>query len=344
MGSTFTSFGQSINPLGLIPTFPGTVTRVVPRGIKSRPVLQTTPSNLVFGAVAMLVEGQPGGTASTGGYWQPLNDFLAAPQVVTTGATTNTSPSITVASVAGIVLGMVVTGTGMGSNATVIGINPATLTVLLNVNATATNTGVTLTFAIPTGNAALVASQYAGIAKRIVQTNLTFPQGQVPGVLQLGYYAPGDIADVMYEGSIGVIVANGTPVVGQPVYARLVANSAVAGTAVGDIEAGPLVASDVISTTMGMTIGANTMAVASPTNIAVGQVIAAAGIPVNSVVLGISSSTVTFGPGVAQATAASGVAVTFSNLIALPDTVFSTGYQDSTNTGTEITIERRRTA
>ena len=136
-----------------------------------------------------------------------------------------------------------------------------------------------------------------------------------------------------------VALAYGTPVANGSVYLRLVANGALSGTAVGDIEA----ANDVgASTTFGSTIGSADLTVASPSGIAIGQVAAGAGIPENSIVIGINSSTITLSK-LAQATIGSGMAVTFSNTIALPDCVFGSGYEDA-NGVAEITLLRRRAA
>lgn len=334
-----TSFGTVIPVTGPNIGFPGTISRLGERVVKARQVLPTTPNNLSFGDVAMIAANQPGGANSLGGFFQSLKDFMTAPQVVTTGSTTNASPTITVASAAGIVAGMAVSGTNVGSNAVVVGVSGTTVTV--SVNSTGTASGTTLTFAIPSPtNGPLVLSQYAGIAIREVKTNLTYPAGTVPGATNpVGYYAPGEMAEVLERGSICVQVQYGTPIDQNPVYVRLVASGTLTTLPVGGIEAANEVAA---STTMGNTIGSAVVAVASATGIAVGQVVAGFGIPLNSVVVSISGTNITIS-NPSTATAASGAAVTFSNTIALPKTVFTSGYLDA-NGVAEITIKERQAA
>jgi hypothetical protein len=143
----------------------------------------------------------------------------------------------------------------------------------------------------------------------------------------------------MEEGSMTINLAYGTPTANSPVYLRVVANSGITGTAVGDIEA----ASDVAATTtFGSTQGSAVITVASATGIAVGQVATGAGIPTNATVLSISGTSITLSAN-AMTTVASGIAVSFANTLALPDTVFRTGFVDSTGIA-EVTILRRRAA
>lgn len=335
---SFTSFGQVIPVTGPNIGFPGDISRQGVPVVKARQVLPTTPNNLAFGAAAVLVSESIGGANSQGGFWQSVADFLTAPAVTVNASTTNTSPIITVASAAGIVIGMAASGTGIGASAIVIAING--LAVTLSVASTATSsTVVAVTFAIPSTNAQYILQAFAGFAVREVKTNLTYQAGQTPGLQSVGYYTPGERAEVMELGSMTVSVAYGTPIANAPVYLRLVANGSLSGTAVGDIEA----ANDVkATTTFGSTIGSADITVASATGIAVGQVVAGAGIPENSIVIGINSTTITLNK-LAQATIASGMAVTFSNTIALPDCVFGSGYEDA-NGVAEITLLRRRAA
>lgn len=86
--------------------------------------------------------------------WPDNVEVATQADPVTTGNTTNLSKSVTsLASVAGIAVGMHVTGTGIQSGTLVTAIAGTTIT--LSLAATATNTGTTLTF---TGNQ--VAQQY----------------------------------------------------------------------------------------------------------------------------------------------------------------------------------------
>jgi hypothetical protein len=334
----FTSFGQVIPVTGPNIGFPGDISRQGVPVVKARQVLPTTPNNLAFGAPAVLIGQSIGGANSQGGYWQSVLDYLTAPAVTVNAATINANPIITVASAAGLVVGMAASGTGIGSLAVITAING--LAVTLSANSTATSaTVVAVTFAIPAKNAQYILSVFAGFAVREVKTNLTYQAGLTPGLQQVGYYAPGERAEVMELGSMTVPVAYGTPTSNSAVYLRLVANGSLSGTAVGDIEAANDVAA---TTTFGSTIGSADITVNSATSIAIGQVAAGAGIPENSIVIGINSTTITLNK-LAQATIASGMAVTFSNTIALPDCVFGSGYEDA-NGIAEVTLLRRRAA
>ena len=326
------SFGQVIPVTGLTLGFAGTVSRLGERVITARQVLPSTPSNIAFGAPAVIVSDSLGGT------FQSVVDFLTAPAVTVQAATVNAVATITVASAAGIVEGMVASGSGIGSNAVVTAI--AGLVVTLSAASTSTSSGtVAVTFAIPSGNAKSLRGAFAGIAVREVKTMLTYPSGTTPGVQQVGYYAPGEMAEVLERGSITVPIAYGTPAANAQVYLRVVANGALSGTAVGDLEAA---ADTAASTTMGTTLGSAVVAVASPSGIVVGQIASGAGIPPNAAVVSISSSNITLSQP-ATATVASGVAVTFSNTIPLPGALFRTGYLDANNLA-EITITQRNAA
>jgi hypothetical protein len=324
-------FGQVIPVTGPGVGFPGNVSRIGERVIVARQVLPTTPSNVVFGQPVAVVGDSNGGTVVN------MADFLSAPAVTVNAATTNTSPIITPVSLAGLVEGMVASGTGIAAGSTIIAIGASTVT--LSANATATAAAVAVTFAIPTGNAAIAAASFGGIAVRNVETSLTFPSASNPGLVQTAYYPPGQIAEVLERGSITVPITAGTPVANAPVYLRTVANSGTAGTAIGDLEAANEVGA---TTTMGTTIGSAVVAVASATGIAAGQVAAGAGIPAGATVVSISSSNITLSAAATQ-TVASGVAVTFSNTVALPGVVFRTGLLDASSMA-EITLKNRAAA
>ena len=76
---------------------------------------------------------------------------------------------------------------------------------------------------------------FAGIALRIVKSSLSFQaaNGQFTqaGVLA---YVPGDMADVINRGTGAVVVQNGTPTAGGPVYVRTAASGQLA---IGGFEA-----------------------------------------------------------------------------------------------------------
>jgi len=91
---------------------------------------------------------------------------------------------------------------------------------------------------ITAGGIANIAAYFAGIAVREVKTMLTYPNGITPGALQqVGYYAPGEIGEVLERGSITVNLTNGTPVAGGQVYLRTIANGSLPLSPVGGLEA-----------------------------------------------------------------------------------------------------------
>ena len=85
------------------------------------------------------------------------------------------------------------------------------------------------------GGGTFTAGLFAGVAFAEVNAGLVL--NPVPGSLQIGSYAPGDICDVMEEGSLTIQLLNpGTPVAGGPVYVRKLLNGSVPAGLVGDIE------------------------------------------------------------------------------------------------------------
>ncbi len=183
-------------------------------------------------------------------------------------------------------------------------------------------------------NVATVAAQFAGIAIREVQTMLTYPAGQTPGLQQVGYYAAGAMAEVLERGSIVVPIKAGTPQSQGAVYLRIVANTSIAGTAVGDLEA----AADTVATTGTASAASTALTVASGTGIKVGQMVTGLGIAAGTYVAAVSGTAVTLSQNTTAAL--STTAVTFANTVALPHTVFRTGNLDANNNA-EITIKQR---
>ena len=225
-------------------------------------------------------------------------------------------------------------------------------TVVIQNNSGGYNDSVADFIAAATANIGLVAAQYAGIAIRNTQTQLAYPFGAgiTPGQQQLGYYAPGQMPDVLERGSatVNVAVAN-SPVNGSQVYTRAVFNSAVSAGTVGDWEVGTPAASDLF-TLNGITAAA--AAATSLTGISfvgvyVGQVVSGPGVvPGTYVVSGTGTAgaytTIVISNGLTTAITATSV-LTFSNLIALPNTVARTGAIDANNV-MEITIKERNAA
>lgn len=190
-------------------------------------------------------------------------------------------------------------------------------------------------------NAGLVASQFAGCAVREVKTELVYEQGQTPGVLQVGYYQPGEEAEVLERGSQTVILAAGTPVSQGQVYTRVVLNTGeVPAGFVGDWEATPP-SGDTISTTGTASSGSTALTVASGTGLEPGQIVTGAGIAPGTSIASVTGTAVTLS--LDTTAALSSTPVSFSNVVALPNTVFRTGYVDS-NSAVEITFKNRNAA
>ena len=188
-------------------------------------------------------------------------------------------------------------------------------------------------------NVANVAQYLAGFALREVKTNLTYPAGIVPGVQQVGYYAPNELAEVMEQSGIIATLAYGTPQSNMPAYVRIAANSTLVGTAVGDIEA----AADLVTTTGSISAASATLTVGSGTGIQVGQLVTSAvpAFPDNTYVTVVNSTTITLSQNAFAAL--SGAAVVFANTLKIPYTVFRTGVVD-TNNSVELEILRRNAA
>lgn len=199
-------------------------------------------------------------------------------------------------------------------------------------------------------NTSLVVSNFAGVAVREVQTQLAYPYGAgiAPGQQQIGYYAPGQMADVMERGSATVLisVSNG-PKAGSSIYTRVVANTAVPAGLVGDWEVGAPAATDQFTLavgTGGAAVGQAVIPVASTTNIQVGQVVTGlAGIPSGAYIASfVANTSITISANLTSALAA-GNLLNISNLVTLPYTVARTGLLD-VNSMLEITLKIRNAA
>jgi hypothetical protein len=192
-------------------------------------------------------------------------------------------------------------------------------------------------------NTALLALQFAGMAVREVQTQLVYPAGQAPGILQVGYYAPGTMAEVLERGSGTVLLTVGSPVAGSQVYTRVVQNlSNVPGTFIGDWETNPA-ATDLFSVeATTQTQGSPDVTIASGANTQNGQVVSGVGIPAGAyVVSGGGTTSIVLSANATQTSSAN--ILTFSNLVALPNVVARTGDVDANNMF-EITIKVRNAA
>ena len=177
---------------------------------------------------------------------------------------------------------------------------------------------------------------FAGIAVREVKTNLgSYPY--TPGSGVTGYYAPGQMCEVLERGSVCVKINVATGIkAGQPVYLRVLANSAVSAGVVGGLEAQ---ADAVTPTTMTASAIGMALTVVSYTSIANGMYVSGFGIPNGAYVTNVNTNTITISQNT-NAIIAAGTPVTFSWTVILPDLVFRSGVLDGNNVA-EITILKR---
>jgi hypothetical protein len=191
-------------------------------------------------------------------------------------------------------------------------------------------------------NIGLLAQYFAGMAVREVKTAITYPVNQAPGVSQVGYYAPGQMAEVLERGSGTVLLSVGNPDSQAQLYTRVVLNGAITAGVIGDWETNPA-ASDLFSTTGTATAASTALTIASATNTQNNQLVFGPGIaPGTYVVSGGGTTSIVLSKATTAAIAA-GTPVTFSNLVALPNVVARTGYVDA-NGMLEITIKIRNAA
>jgi hypothetical protein len=191
-------------------------------------------------------------------------------------------------------------------------------------------------------NIGLVARYFGGFAVREVKTQLTYGAGTQPGIQQVGYYGPGQMAEVLERGSGTVLLSVGAPNAEDQLYTRVVLNSAVTAGLVGDWETNPA-ASDLFSTTATAAAIGTAVTVASATNTQNGQVVSGQGIaPGTYVASGGGTTSIVLNQNT-TAIIPAGTPITFSNLVALPQVVARTGNLD-TNNILEITIKSRNAA
>lgn len=193
-------------------------------------------------------------------------------------------------------------------------------------------------------NISLLTTQFAGIAVRNVQTQLTYPAGQTPGILQVGYYASGTMAEVLERGSatVTVLVSN-SPVAGSQLYTRVVLNAAITAGLVGDWEVGIPAASDQFSVeATTQTQGSPNVTISSGTNTQNNQLVSGVGIPAGTYVVSGGGTTAIVLSANATLTSAANI-LQFSNLFAVPRCVAMTGNLDANNV-LEITLKERNAA
>jgi hypothetical protein len=190
-------------------------------------------------------------------------------------------------------------------------------------------------------NIGLLATYWSGVAVREVQSQITYPAGQTPGILQVGYYANQQMAEVLQRGSVTVQLAVGAPSAEDQIYTRVVLNSAVSAGVVGDYETNPAATDLFTDVTPTGTVNTTSLTITN-SNIKVGQLVSGPGIAAGTYVTAYTAGTATLSKALQQAVLA-GMPVTFSNLFALTGVVARTGHLDSNNM-LEITLERRYSA
>jgi len=203
-------------------------------------------------------------------------------------------------------------------------------------------TSVAVAVAASAANIALIATSYAGMAVREVKTQLTYPAGQQPGIQQVGYYANDQMAEVLERGNGTILLSVGAPLSQAQVYTRVVANTAVPAGFIGDWETNPA-ATDLFSTTATAAAIGTALTVAVATNTKNNQVVTGFGIAPGTYVVSGGGTTAIVLSQPTTAIIPAGTPVTFSNLVALPETVARTGNLDSNNI-LEITIKNRHAA
>lgn len=196
-------------------------------------------------------------------------------------------------------------------------------------------------------NIGLIASQFAGFAVREVQTQLTYPAGQAPGILQVGYYANGNMAEVLERGSGTLPLSVGAPNAGDQVYTRVVLNSAVAAGLIGDWETNPAASDLVTSVLPSGTIDTTTLTLNATLALYIGMVVSGPGIAAGSYIVSGTGTpgayTVLVLSKALTQTVTAGSPIVFSNLVALPNVVARTGFVDA-NSMFEATIKTRNAA
>ena len=196
-------------------------------------------------------------------------------------------------------------------------------------------------------NTSLVASQFAGMAVREVQTQLSYPVSVTPGTLQVGYYASTQMAEVLERGNGTVTLSVGAPNAGAQVYTRCVLNTAVTAGLIGDWETNPAATDLVTSVLPSGVINSTTLTLNATLAVYIGMVVSGPGIAPGAYIVSGTGSAGAYTALVLSAanvqTITAGSPIVFSNLIALPRVVVRTGLVDA-NGVCEITIKERNAA
>lgn len=185
-------------------------------------------------------------------------------------------------------------------------------------------------------------SSFAGMAVREVKTQLQYPAGQQPGILQVGYYANMQMAEVLERGSATIYLAVGAPLANAQLYTRVVLNTNVPAGYIGDWETNPA-ATDLFSTTATANAIGTAVTIASAANTKNNQLVTGFGIaPGTYVVSGGGTTAIVLNQNT-NAIIPAGTPITFSNLAPLGSSVVRTGNLDANNI-LEVTFKGRHAA
>jgi hypothetical protein len=217
------SFGQVIPVIGTGFGFIGEVSRTGGGDpfIISRQSNAANLQNINFGDAVVFLPDSTGGTCKQFADWVATGGGLA----IVTG--TATSVTATPVSMAGLSVGMMVSGPGVPAGTFITSVNYAAGTITLSKATTTTVGANPLTYGI-----------FAGWATRETKTNLAYPYNPNAGGV-IGAYRPGEWVGVLVRGSMTLKVNVGVPVAGGPVYLRTILNGAIPNGLVGGIEAAP---------------------------------------------------------------------------------------------------------
>lgn len=216
------SFGSVIPVTGLNIGFPGQVSRTGEMVIAARQANSSNAHNISFGQAVMLLGDTMGGTLISAADWFASGGGYS----VGTASTHSNTTVDTLAFNAAVSIGQYIFGTGIPVGATITAVTPTSITI--SKAATSTGAGV-----------AIYVASFDGIAVREVKTNVTsYLNMEQTGsnTPVVGYYAPGEITEVLERGSIAAQINGGNVFAGAPVMIRLVLNGSIPAGVVGGLE------------------------------------------------------------------------------------------------------------
>ena len=161
-----------------------------------------------------------------------LGGDLVVSQTGTIGSGTLTT--ITVVSATGIAVGQSVSGPGITAGTLVTVVSGTTITI----GTAASGAETAQLFSFYAAGVAIVHGTALGIAAANTNTNFSFPMaGTLGAMTEGGKFSPGQIADVLTQGTMNVACNVGTPTAGGLVYIRVALNVAIPAGVVGGFEA-----------------------------------------------------------------------------------------------------------